>query len=111
MSFASLLNTTMDVYNRTVTADAVGGRVYANGDIAITAWPCRIEQLNESDIEHFGRLGFDATHRIFCEPNDAIAILTSKFVIGTTEYDTVAIHPAQGASDTHHLEILVKEKV
>lgn len=110
MSFCALLNTTMDVYNRTVAADAVGGRVYTDGDVAIKAWPCRIEQLGMADVEEFGRLGFMATHMIYCDPNDLITDLTSRFVIGTTEYQTVAIDRVQNNRTTHHYEILVREK-
>jgi len=106
MSFSGLLNSEMNVLSASMSPTAYGGQSPALSTV-YSARPCRIVQMGMNERDVLGRLGVEATHKIFCEA-DITVLGSHQVVISGLTYQVTGYDPADGAVSVHHNEIVVK---
>jgi hypothetical protein len=105
--FTRLLNESMTVLGRSITADAYGGQSVSYTTL-YTGRACRIDTLSAQAQAILSRSGIVATHKFFCEGDMTIKaeyVLVAKGV----EYRVVnPVDVGAAPATTHHLEILTR---
>ena len=107
MSLSHLYNTTMNVYTITTSDQTDTGGVDEVETIRLSDVPCLIEAIRAEERELLGREAQVATHRIYCDTDNAI-VEEDRIKIGSRTFDIVLPDDVQGKG--HHNEILVIER-
>ena len=103
MSFATLMNTAVDVVRYTTTQDAIGSQA-RTATTVIESLPARIEGLSGYERTMSGSTGVAVTHRMYCSVQSIYE--ADEIHEGSTVYEVQWVNNVA----EHHLEIGLLER-
>jgi len=108
VSIQTLYNKSATISRRTLAATSYGAAQKPTWSNHLTTVACAVQPLTAREMEAFGKLTGEVTHRMFTAAGQDI-LPRDRVVVGSTTYEIEGSVDAAGRS--HHMELLVHEWV
>lgn len=97
--------TAIDIYSKTKTPNGRGGNTYAWAKSS--GFPGLINQASSKEVESAAKLGIEADHKLYCDPDTPLDNKDLLYQSGT--YYRVVSKPKDTVGRGHHYKVLLKE--